>query len=128
MTDHPDGDQADLDPETISDLRDLGGTALLDDLASLFREDVDRYLDGFARTPRDHDPMALRRASHTFKGNSANLGAVRLAEIAGRIERLGEAGDLDGAKSLQPGLTSLCRRALDALSAETRRSLSSPQS
>jgi CheY-like chemotaxis protein/HPt (histidine-containing phosphotransfer) domain-containing protein len=127
-TDQPDGDQADLDPATIVDLRDLGGTGLLDELVSLFREDVDRYLDVFAHALADHDPGALRQASHSFRASSANLGAIRLAAAAARIEQLGEAGDLDGARALQPALASLCSRALDALSEATSPSLSAPQS
>ena len=125
--DPADLDPADLDPATVAGLRDVGGTQLLDDLVSLFREDIDRYLDAFAHALADHDPGTLRQASHAFKGSSANLGAIRLAAIAAQIEELGEAGDLEGVRALQPSLATLCRRALDALSEETSQSQSPPE-
>ncbi len=57
--DPADLDPADLDPATVAGLRDVGGTQLLDDLVSLFREDIDRYLDAArsrAGRPRPGDP------------------------------------------------------------------------
>ena len=127
-SDHPDDDRPDLDPATVVGLRDLGGSALLDDLVSLFREDVDRYLELFDQALTDQDPGALRQASHSFKGSSANLGATRLAAVAAQIEELGVTGDLDRARALQPALALLCSRALDALSNETTQSRSVPGS
>ncbi|HEV3264072.1 MAG TPA: response regulator [Acidimicrobiales bacterium] len=118
----------DLDQAIIVGLRDLGGSALLDDLVLLFRDDVDRYLDVFDHALTDHDPGALRQASHSFKSSSGNLGATRLAAVAAQIEELGVTGDLDGARALQPALASLCSRALVALSDETTTSLSAPGS
>ncbi|HWD51845.1 MAG TPA: ATP-binding protein [Acidimicrobiales bacterium] len=117
--DPPDDGGPDLDPATIAGLRDLGGSELLDDLVSLFRDEVDRYLNQFDQALADHDPGALQRASHSFKGSSANLGATRLAAVAAAIEQLGVTGDLMGAQALDAELISLCNRALDALAQET---------
>ena len=125
--DQPDDDGADLDAATIVGLRDLGGSALLDDLVSLFRDEVDRYLNLFDLALLDRDPGALRQASHSFKGSSANLGATRLAAVAVAIEQFGVDGDLDGAEALRGELASLCGRALDALAGETSQSLSPPR-
>ena len=118
-TDPPDDQGRDLDPDTIDELRDLGGSALLDDLVSSYREDIDRYLSAFDDALADHNPVALQRASHAFKGSSASLGATRLAGVAATLEQLGGRGDLDGARALHGELISLCTRALDALSGET---------
>ncbi|HWE69404.1 MAG TPA: response regulator [Acidimicrobiales bacterium] len=123
----PDDHPADLDTATLVGLRDLGGPALLDDLISLFRDDVDRYLSVFDLALADHDPGALRRASHSFKGSSANVGATRLAAVVATIEQLGVDENLDGAEALHGELAALSRRALDALAGETRPSVSPPR-
>jgi two-component system sensor histidine kinase/response regulator len=118
-----DDQEPDLDETIIVSLRDLGGSALLDELVSLFRDEVDGYLSAFDQALADHDPTALQRASHSFKGSSANLGATRVAAIAAALEGLGATGDLDGARALHAELARLSGRALEALADETAPSL-----
>ena len=43
------------------------------------------------------DADALRRAAHSLKSSSANLGAVRLARLCQELEHLGASGSVDGA-------------------------------
>jgi HPt (histidine-containing phosphotransfer) domain-containing protein len=114
-TDHQ---QPDLDQEIIGGLRKLGGPSLLDELVSLFRDDVGRHLSELDRALEDRDPVALRQAAHAISGSSANMGAARLATTAVTIEHLALAGDLEGAQALTTDLASHCRRALDALAGE----------
>jgi two-component system sensor histidine kinase/response regulator len=113
--DQSDDPRPDLDPTVIASLRDLGGSSLLDELVALFRDEVDGYRSAFDQALADHDPDALRRASHAFKGSSANVGATRLSAIAATIEQLGLTGDLDGAQALDAELAWLTGRALEAL-------------
>jgi CheY-like chemotaxis protein/HPt (histidine-containing phosphotransfer) domain-containing protein len=113
--DPSDDPRPDLDQTVIAGLRDLGGSSLLDELVALFRDEVGGYRSAFDQALADHDPEALRRASHAFKGSSASVGATRLAAIAATIEQLGSTGDLDGAQALAAELAWLTGRALEAL-------------
>jgi HPt (histidine-containing phosphotransfer) domain-containing protein len=110
---------SDLDPAIVDGLRDLGGIALLDELVSLFHDEVERYLREFDRALADGDPVALRRTSHALRGSSANMGAQRVAAAAGELEQLAATGDLDGASALTAELVVHARRALEALAGET---------
>jgi PAS domain S-box-containing protein len=121
-----DDQQPDLDQEIIGGLRELGGTTLLDELVSLFRDDVGRHLSELDRALEDHDPVALRTAAHAISGSSANMGAARLANAAATLERLAATEDLEGAQALTADVASLCRRALDALAGETGRPVVDP--
>lgn len=40
------------------------------------------------------DGEALRRAAHSFKGSSGNMGAPRLSDLCRRIEELAHGGDI----------------------------------
>jgi len=44
------------------------------------------------------DAEALARAAHALKGTSANLGATRLNELAGLVERQARNAELNGAE------------------------------
>jgi CheY-like chemotaxis protein len=121
-----DDQQPDLDQEIIGGLRELGGTTLLDELVSLFRDDVGRHLSELDRALENHDPAALRHAAHAISGSSANMGATRLANAAATLEHLAATGDLEGAQALTTDLASHCRRALDALAGETGRPVVDP--
>jgi signal transduction histidine kinase/DNA-binding response OmpR family regulator/integral membrane sensor domain MASE1/HPt (histidine-containing phosphotransfer) domain-containing protein len=123
----PAGDKpADLDQAIIGGLRELGGSALLDELVTLFHDDVDRFLSELDRALVVQDPVALRQAAHSIKGSSANLGATRLAAAAAVLEQLAEIGDLEGAEALSTELASHCREALNALAGVTSQALHRP--
>jgi HPt (histidine-containing phosphotransfer) domain-containing protein len=110
---------SDLDPAIVGGLRDLGGIALLDELVSLFHDEVGRYLSDLDRALADDDPVALRQTSHALSGSSANMGAQRVAAAAGALEQLAASGNLDGAQALITELATNSRRALEALARET---------
>ncbi len=112
---------SDLDPAIVGGLRDLGGIALLDELVSLFHDEVGRYLGELDRALAEGDPVALRQTSHALSGSSANMGAQRVAAAAAALEQLAATGNLDGAQALITELATSSRRALDALASETGR-------
>ena len=81
-----------LDPNAIAELRDLMGdefAALIDTFRSDSRGQVDAIDDAAGR----NDAESVRRQAHGLKGASINLGAVDLAELCGRIEEVGRAGN-----------------------------------
>jgi len=59
------------------------------------------------------DPAMLQQAAHKLRGSSANIGASAVAVVCGKLERLGKAGNLEGAGSLMSELESLAAQLLD---------------
>ncbi len=85
-----------LQPEALQAIRDLVG-----DTAGLFEQIVQLYFDsappliaqlktGFA----ENDLNAIRLAAHSLKSSSANLGAVALSQMCGKIEAAARAGSI----------------------------------
>jgi CheY-like chemotaxis protein/HPt (histidine-containing phosphotransfer) domain-containing protein len=110
---------SDLDPAIVGGLRDLGGIALLDELVSLFHDEVGRYLEELDRALADGDPVAFRQTAHALSGSSANMGARRVAAAAAALEQLAGSGNLEGASPLTAELAVHAQRALEALAGET---------
>jgi len=122
-TDQEGDKPAELDQAIIGQLLELGGPALLDELVTLFHDDVDRFLSELDCALVGQDPVALRQAAHFIKGSSANLGATRLTAAAATLEQLAVIGDLDGAEALSTELASRCTAALDALAGVTSQAI-----
>jgi HPt (histidine-containing phosphotransfer) domain-containing protein len=55
-------------------------------------------------TARDFD--TLRRAAHTLKGNSNQIGAMTLADLSAKFEEMAKAGSLKDAKIMLDKLQS----------------------
>ena len=93
-SDHPDAQAPLLDETVIAGLQDLveADPTLIDDLLETFEEQAPQLLaqirEGLATT----DAELVRRAAHTLKGSSANLGASTLADLASQVERVGKDG------------------------------------
>ena len=121
------GDQPpDLDPAIITGLREVGGTALLEELVSLFHDEVAKHLAELDRALDDRDSVALRQIAHALSGSSANMGASRVAAIGAALEQLAVAGDLEPAPALVADLGVCAQRALEALAIETGSSVRLP--
>ena len=84
---------AELDAERLAMLRDLDGGdgELLAAIANEFSSEASRQLVLLREALAEGDPQAVEQAAHSIKGSSANLGALRLAELAGHLEALGRA-------------------------------------
>ena len=54
------------------------------------------------RPSSEDDAVELRRAAHTLKSNAATFGGAALAALCQELERIGEAGAVDGAADLSP--------------------------
>jgi two-component system, sensor histidine kinase and response regulator len=98
----PAADEPILDPERFAVLRDLdaGDGDLIGTLVHEFLNDGTQLLAAIREAIAEGDPQAVERTAHTLKGSSANLGAVRLARICGKIEALGRAAALGTAPRL----------------------------
>lgn len=83
-----------LDDEALRELRVVMG----DDFAKLlqtFATDSAARITLIQQTAAAADSEALRRAAHSFKGSSGNMGASRLSELCRQIEELARDGALE---------------------------------
>ena len=90
---HAPGDEPLLDEPTLARLRDLADK-LRDTKGNILRELVDLFdTDGHARLDqldaavRSGNTADARRAAHTLKGAAGNVGARRVAALAGVLEK-----------------------------------------
>jgi len=74
-----------LDADVLATLRDIMGEDQFPVLVETYLSDSERRLAGLLAAT---EARALRDAAHSFKGSSSNMGAMRLAELCGRLEHL----------------------------------------
>jgi two-component system, sensor histidine kinase and response regulator len=76
-----------------------GDRQLLRDVARLFLADYPRTLADLRRAVRRDDPAGTHAAAHALKGAVAIFGARAAVESAAALQRMGETGQLTGAKA-----------------------------
>src|SRR5436190_507068 len=84
-----------LDPNALDALRGLqdeGDDDLLGELIDLFLEDSPGRIAGMRDAIAREDWPALASWAHGLKGSCGSLGAMHMAELCARLERLGRAG------------------------------------
>ena len=105
-----------LDPQPLQDLRNLGGSAeLIHELIALFQEDVPIHLTSLKTAIGASDASQVMMEAHLLKGALGNLGLVRFAELASRLEAHAREGRLEQAPQLAEGLPAAYEEALYAL-------------
>jgi HPt (histidine-containing phosphotransfer) domain-containing protein len=117
-----DNTASELDQSIIDDLLVLGGSDLVDELATLCCEDITRATRDLDQALTDNDAPAAVRAAHSIAGVSASIGAARLADIARTLENAARLGDLVDAGVLRVELVACwgqVLRALDEMTART---------
>lgn len=83
----------DLDRARLDQMaEDLGGPEVVAEVISIFLEEAPRHLDALEGALAEGDADALRSAAHTLKSSSAQLGAMRVSELARKLEASGDAG------------------------------------
>ncbi len=105
-----------LDAAVLADLRQLqmpGDPDIFQELLDLFQAETPSLLVQLVAAVAAGDADGLKRAAHSLKGSSANLGASRLAALGGVLERLGRDGTTAGATALvaqlEPEYERVCR-------------------
>ncbi|MDA0739758.1 MAG: response regulator [Nitrospirae bacterium] len=107
-----------LDEQVLQDLESLGDEEQPDFLQVViqqFLDDQTKHMSAVAKAIEEKDPMALRRAAHSLKGSSYNVGARTLAGSAMALEQLGVGGSLDGIDALFVNFKKECGRTRRAL-------------
>jgi CheY-like chemotaxis protein/HPt (histidine-containing phosphotransfer) domain-containing protein len=115
-----------LDRSVIKGLLEIAGPKLVRELATLSSEKIARCMADLDRGFSEGDPLGVRGSAHAIAAASAAIGATGLAEVAGTVERLAEAGDLDSADALRAELSESWMRARHALQAQSTRGTGEP--
>ena len=92
-----------IDPEAISNLRDLNpgdGGEFLREIVSIYIEDTPKRIADLKSCLAAGDAVSFTRAAHTIKGSSANVGAQLLKGIAERLEAVSRREGLGGVSGL----------------------------
>ena len=95
-----------IDPTVFSELFTSIGSdqTFLNELIDTFLGDSPRLLAQMRDALAANNVDAFRRAAHSLKSNSANLGALNLSALAKELELMAKAGLLDGAGEKIPPL------------------------
>ncbi|MGJ7457664.1 ATP-binding protein [Halomonas sp. RA08-2] len=106
-----------VDPLMLQALRDSLGEEGLASLVELFGALAESRLVSLERALGEGDLIEARHAAHQLKGESSSLGAVKVAGLATRLERLANEGDGMAARALLNELSSCLAATLAALTA-----------
>jgi CheY-like chemotaxis protein/HPt (histidine-containing phosphotransfer) domain-containing protein len=89
--------------QALDNIRALSGergAALVRKVVSAYVDDAPLQLDTLRQAIAGQDPAVLRRAAHSLKSASANVGALTLAQMCKQMEHLGRAEQIDGASGI----------------------------
>lgn len=89
--DHP------LESAALSALRDSLGDRELTALITLFRQQAEEHMAGLEQAMAEGAPRRVEYLAHQLKGEASSLGAVKVAGLAMRVERLGREERLEEA-------------------------------
>ena len=82
--------------ETIQALQRQGKPDLLVRVINIYLEDSLRLLEALRQALSRGDGVELKLQAHSLKSSSANVGALRLAELCKELEATGEGKSMDG--------------------------------
>jgi HPt (histidine-containing phosphotransfer) domain-containing protein len=94
-------------------------SANIAELAGLFRIDCPKQMAAIRTALAGSDAPGLRLAAHALKGAAMALGANSVCEAAARLESLGKASDVAGARQVLPVLEAEVERLMTALASLT---------
>ncbi|MEW6490498.1 MAG: response regulator [Thermodesulfobacteriota bacterium] len=117
----PPGEEPVLDPQALENLRALerqGAQGALSRTIGFYLEDAPPLLQTLEAAVAQVDPEALRRAAHSLKSMSANVGAARLAALCQRLESAGRSGMAEAAGPLAQEAVAEAGRVFAALRRE----------
>lgn len=105
-----------LDTRPLKDLLEMGATpALVQELIALFEEDVPVRLALLRTAIGSANAGETMAEAHQLKGALGNLGLLRFADLAARMEALARAGHLEEVPRLAEGLSAAYEDARAAL-------------
>jgi CheY-like chemotaxis protein len=117
----PVGEKSPLDGNALNQIRALqrkGAPDLVGQLIQLYLADAPRLKEAMEAAGLRGDGDGLRKAAHTLKSSSANIGALGLADLCRELERIGRQGKLENIEPVLNELEKEYRRVLAALQKE----------
>ena len=90
--------------ENIRALSPANGNALLERVLQAYVKDTPTHLQTLRLAVAAADPNALRKAAHSLKSSSANVGAEALAQMCKEMEQLGRNDSTEGAADMLAGM------------------------
>jgi HPt (histidine-containing phosphotransfer) domain-containing protein len=78
----------------------LGDEETINEIMPTYIEDNKKHFKELSESIQNSDAEAVKRHAHAIKGAGRNFGAVRLAEVAGKLENAGQSKDMLLALSL----------------------------
>ena len=86
-----------INPAVLDGIRALennGSKGLFGKVLSLYLSDSPKLVEGILSAVEEGDGESLRRAAHTLKSSSANVGATDLLELCRKVEEMARAGEI----------------------------------
>jgi len=112
-----------LDRAVLAGLRELqvaGEPDVVAQFITLFVDEAPPLIAAIRAGMMAGDTAAVRRAAHSLKSGSADMGAQHMAVLCAELEQRGRSGSLDGAETLVAQLEDEWERVAAALAAEQR--------
>ena len=88
-----------IDPEAWETFKSMMDASFLAEMIDTYLSDAPMLIEQMRSGVASGDAEMVRRAAHSLKSNSANLGALRLAGVTRELEIIAKSGSLDGAES-----------------------------
>ena len=104
--------------DAIRTLMGPNGDALAKKVIRTYLEDMPAGLERMQAAAKVGDAEALRKAAHSMKSSSANVGAERLSRLCKALEMIGCGGTVEGTPPLLEDATAELARVVEALTAE----------
>ena len=115
------GEKSPLDGNALDQIRTLqqkGAPDLVGEVIQLYLTDAPRLKEAMEAAGLRGDGDGLRKAAHTLKSSSANIGALGLADLCRELERIGRQGKLENIEQVLSELEKEYHRVLTALQKE----------
>lgn len=87
-----------IDESVLDEIRRMSGEQapeLINNIVELYLKQTPDLIDDIHHAAKDGDSERVFRAAHALKSSSANIGAVRISEIARQVEKLGRDNRID---------------------------------
>ena len=106
---------------TYDDAQMEGEPDFVIELIEIYLNEVPRLFDTIRKAIANNDRTTLRRAAHSLRGSSGNLGVLQMASIAGELEHLENNSTSAVAAELLRSLKAEFERVKEILNAERQR-------
>lgn len=108
-----------INKEHLKSMSD-GDTDFEQELLNLFVEDSSPRIKLISTALGTADQKVLTTELHTLKGASANVGATKVEELAGQMEKAARDANIDLLKELFPSLEDYFKKTIDEIHAGSK--------